>query len=524
VLADVLNLRKAGMSVIPVEGKRPLVPWAEFQSRQATEAEIAQWYETWPQAGVGIVTGRISNLVVLDVDGKVEEPQTWVETHTTPTMAVQTPRGGLHLYYAHPGTEVRNTAHTFEVGGLPCDIRGDGGFVVAPPSPGYKALRYWHRQELWRDPQGQRQAAMALGLDAIDVGGVEELFAPAYPGQRHYSGIRLAGYLLKTCKDEAAAWVQFQQWNARNPEPSTERVLRERFDSIARRERSKPEEVAMAPLIKEDAAPEWLEGAAWARLVADMPQRNGLRLATLPLVDEHKGLCPGDLIAIAARPGTGKTSLVANMFWELGIEKGESAVFFSGDMSESEILQWMTIGRVGKQFYTPQDWHESLRLLTDSRLAIRASGHIVTNSINDVLSKRPDTRYVIVDHFNKLRTESSTRAADLKRAAIEIKSMAKHYGVTFIVLSQLTRMSADKEYVTESDLAESDALIQESDVVYGIGFVGSKETQDPLMATLRVQMVKNRFGPPFIHQECWFHRHSKQFEWLPRGVDWSVVK
>jgi hypothetical protein len=95
--------------------------------------------------------------------------------------------------------------------------------------------------------------------------------------------------------------------------------------------------------------------------------------------------------------------------------------------------------------------------------------------------------------------------------------------VTFLVLSQLTRMSADKEYVTESDLAESDALIQESDVVYGIGFVGSKETQDPLKATLRVQVVKNRFGPPFIHQECWFHRHNKQFEWLPRGVDWSTV-
>ncbi|UCG97888.1 MAG: bifunctional DNA primase/polymerase, partial [Burkholderiales bacterium] len=58
-----------GWSPIPVEarGKRPLVPWLEFQQRIATADEIDDWFRRWPDANVGLVTGRVSGLVVVDV-------------------------------------------------------------------------------------------------------------------------------------------------------------------------------------------------------------------------------------------------------------------------------------------------------------------------------------------------------------------------------------------------------------------------------------------------------------------------
>lgn len=59
-----------GWSVIPMEArtKRPLVRWQEFQSRHASPDYISRWFQRWPEANVGIVTGAISRLVVMDVD------------------------------------------------------------------------------------------------------------------------------------------------------------------------------------------------------------------------------------------------------------------------------------------------------------------------------------------------------------------------------------------------------------------------------------------------------------------------
>src|SRR2546425_1190519 len=65
-----LDLLAEGFSVIPIapNTKKPLIPWKEFQSRHATPAEVASWRVMEPNAGVAIVTGRISNVVAVDLD------------------------------------------------------------------------------------------------------------------------------------------------------------------------------------------------------------------------------------------------------------------------------------------------------------------------------------------------------------------------------------------------------------------------------------------------------------------------
>ncbi|MCI0506122.1 MAG: bifunctional DNA primase/polymerase [Gammaproteobacteria bacterium] len=124
-------------SVIPMRAydKRPLIKWQDFQQRRATELEINEWCHHWPDANVGIVTGAISGIVVLDIDPKHGGDQSlalWEKGHgPLPRAAeVKTGGGGRHLYFRHPGGLVHN-----KVGVAPgIDLRGDGGCVVAPPS------------------------------------------------------------------------------------------------------------------------------------------------------------------------------------------------------------------------------------------------------------------------------------------------------------------------------------------------------------------------------------------------------
>lgn len=123
---------RRGWSVVPVRRgeKIPAIPWHQFQHRRATEAEIEDWFSD-PTMGVGIVTGAISNLTVADFDGELgasTEQQILDRLGAGPVAL--TGGGGCHRFFSHPGRKVPTRK-----GILPgMDIRGDGGFIVAPPS------------------------------------------------------------------------------------------------------------------------------------------------------------------------------------------------------------------------------------------------------------------------------------------------------------------------------------------------------------------------------------------------------
>lgn len=128
-----LKYRALGLSVIPLrpKSKEPLIPWTEFQMRLATEAEIEEWFTKTPTANLGIVTGGVSNLVVVDLDG----PEGLGSSHRlrlwSPITALT--GNGQQLFYRHPGQggKVCNSVKKVAPG---IDIRGDGGYVCAPPS------------------------------------------------------------------------------------------------------------------------------------------------------------------------------------------------------------------------------------------------------------------------------------------------------------------------------------------------------------------------------------------------------
>jgi bifunctional DNA primase/polymerase-like protein/DnaB helicase-like protein len=121
---------KLGWSMIPIKpnGKEPLIPWKEYQTRQSTEQELKKWIENWPDMNLGIVTGAISQLVVVDLDG-VQGINYGKSRHITSSIVSQT-GNGRQLFYKWT-EHVDNSVKKIAPG---VDIRGDGGFVVVSPS------------------------------------------------------------------------------------------------------------------------------------------------------------------------------------------------------------------------------------------------------------------------------------------------------------------------------------------------------------------------------------------------------
>jgi putative DNA primase/helicase len=132
-----------GMSSCDNVGKHPRVKdWPNVATTD--EATIQDWWTRWPDANIGIATGAKSGVVVLDVDpdegGALALEDLLAEHGSLPeTVESLTGGGGRHLLFQHPGVEMRNSASKLGAG---LDIRGDGGYVIAPPSLHESGRRY----------------------------------------------------------------------------------------------------------------------------------------------------------------------------------------------------------------------------------------------------------------------------------------------------------------------------------------------------------------------------------------------
>lgn len=135
ILESALKYQAKGYSIIPVnpsieedKGKKPLVKWEEFQSRIGSQDEIKAWWVKYPKAMIGVVCGKVSNLISIDADTPeaVEKMEELLpDSLLVPT--VQTPRGGRHYDFQY-SDGIRNSNN-----GL-LHTRGEGGYIIVPPS------------------------------------------------------------------------------------------------------------------------------------------------------------------------------------------------------------------------------------------------------------------------------------------------------------------------------------------------------------------------------------------------------
>lgn len=152
MLTFALDYAKRGFAVFPLkQDKTPYISNG-FQKATTDEMQIETWWKRWPQANIGIATGQMSGgLCVIDLDVDEEKGKNglkamrdWEQKYGSvmkPSCMAITGRGGLHYFF-------KTTEHVkCRINLLPgVDIRGDGGYIMAPPSLHPNGTRY-----KWRD-------------------------------------------------------------------------------------------------------------------------------------------------------------------------------------------------------------------------------------------------------------------------------------------------------------------------------------------------------------------------------------
>lgn len=128
LLNAALKYLSRNWSIIPISpsSKKPcLESWLEYQKRLPTIKEVTDWWTKWPWANIGLVTGKLSGVSVIDVDPR----HGGTSDNLTDTIKSRTGGGGFHHFYLYnPSVHSQNGVKD----GI--DLKSDGGYVILPPS------------------------------------------------------------------------------------------------------------------------------------------------------------------------------------------------------------------------------------------------------------------------------------------------------------------------------------------------------------------------------------------------------
>ena len=252
MLNEALNLLQQGFSVVAArrDDKRPISNWTEFQKRLPTEDELKRWFLDDPNANLGFITGTVSGFFVIDFESSVDI-ETFKEYKKLPHTAIaRTGSGGLHYYYRCPGNVIIPTGarifgrdSKWEV-----DVRGEGGFVLAPPSihPISKTAYKWlfDLKNLSPAPDWIIEWANSANSfknesTAQETKIWEQSLEGSDQGIRNVSMTSFVGLLMK--KNPVSVWdtvipPAMQKLNSKNNPPLPNRELSIIYNSIKKKE------------------------------------------------------------------------------------------------------------------------------------------------------------------------------------------------------------------------------------------------------------------------------------------------
>jgi len=239
-----LALAAKGFHIFPCRprDKRPATP--NGLKDATTDLDIIQaWWTKQPDNNIAIATGAASGIFVLDIDGLEAEAalrQLEAEHGALPATVEAITARGRHIYFKRPQEPVRNSAGKI---GPHIDVRGDGGYVLCPPS-----IHPTGRPYCWSVDSADRIADAPSWLLAKQSGaavGAGTTLSPEWraliegvsEGARNCSIAKLAGHLLRHHVNAFVTHGLLQSWNSTNctpPLPATE--VEQIVNSIAGKE------------------------------------------------------------------------------------------------------------------------------------------------------------------------------------------------------------------------------------------------------------------------------------------------
>lgn len=254
---------RQSLAIIPLKGKIPLTAHG-CKDATRDRAQVESWWSQYPSANVGIVTGELNGLLVIDVDIKHDQGKYGDESlkdlerelgELPETWTALTGSGGLHYYFRYPdGHEIRNSASKLA---QDIDIRAQGGYVVAPPSvhPDTGKLYEWEAgsepsetplaelPEKWLQRLEKRVTGETLGESQKRVFDIPETVSV---GARNDTVFRYGASLRAKSVPAIETWKLMDQFNKEkcNP-PISAGELQKIYDSVMKYQAGSSEDEIM---------------------------------------------------------------------------------------------------------------------------------------------------------------------------------------------------------------------------------------------------------------------------------------
>lgn len=230
-----------------------------------------------------------------------------------------------------------------------------------------------------------------------------------------------------------------------------------------------------------------------------------------------QGLQPSDLIVIAGRPSTGKTSLGLSIAINILKSSKLAILFFSLEMSKEQIVNRLLAMetnidpvRLKTGQFDTTDWKKLTKIMkVIAKLPLfvddtsRISVQEIQSKIRNILFHHNNLGLIVIDYLQLIENSSSkneNRVQELADITRSLKIISREFNISIIVLSQLNRSvesRLDKKPLL-SDLRESGAIEQDADVVLMLYKNNSIESSEEHVKSIEVIIAKQRNGPTGI--------------------------
>jgi hypothetical protein len=408
---------------------------------------IRAWWEKWPSANVGILTGRESGLVVLDVDPDHDgdESLAMLEEYNGSlplTCTSLTGGGGRHFLFAHPGD--RDVRCTTKLGGYSgIDLRGDGGYIVAPPSNHESGSLY--RWQEGQTPRGEPLAPLpswviSLRDDSQPTTEATPLGNDCIPdGERNSTLTSLAGSMRHRGMTPGAIEAALLEDNRTRCQPS---LSDSEVRGIAKSIGQYPAGVSTSAKDRSSAAP--VRRANLVRLSDVEPEEVSflwhpyLPLGKLTLLDGDPDLGKTYLaLAIAAditksTPLPGKNGVVR--------EPGNVLYMTAEDgLADTLRPRFDVIGGDASRLFAPTGWWSD-----DGK-----DGDLITlnelDAMEDALQQAKPSLFVLDPFFAFLGSGiDAHRANETRPAMTKLSQLAERFGCAALLIRHLRKSEAAK--------------------------------------------------------------------------------
>jgi bifunctional DNA primase/polymerase-like protein/AAA domain-containing protein/primase-like protein len=433
-----LKYAKRGLPVFPVRGKLPLTVHG-FKDASTDADQIRDWWSEWPNANIAIATGAASGLVVLDVDPRHDGDKSLAALEAKfgllpATLEARTGGGGRHIFFAlGNGQNVRNSAGRLGPG---LDVRGDGGYIVAPPSIHPETMQPY----AWTNRLKPALAPVWLNHELSPPAAICETVsgAPIPAGQRNDTLTRIAGAMRrKGCTPEAIEAALLAENTRRCSPPLPEQEARAIAQSVSR---YVPATGANAPGRKPTEQAKKIGGVT--RCVADIPPEalRWLWPGRIPL---------GKLTLLIGDPGLGKSLVTLGMAAAVsrGLEYPDGAVcerggvlLLSAEDDPSDTIR-PRLDAAGADLSRIHIL-EAIRVpLADGAVTERVFNlEADMGALEDTLERIPDVRLVVIDPLSAyLGGADSHVNAEVRGLLAPLAALASRRSVTVCGVAHLRK-------------------------------------------------------------------------------------